>query len=64
MHQLHGWVRNLDNGKVEAVFEGDETGLDSMLQWCRKGPPGADVRDVKVVEEPYRGEYQDFSIKY
>lgn len=64
LHKLHGWVRNLDNDKVEAVFEGDESSLNLMLQWCKEGPPGAYVKDIKVIEEPYLDEFRDFSIKY
>jgi acylphosphatase len=63
-HKLTGWVRNLNNGKVEAVFEGEERSLSEMLMWCSKGPPAAEVIDVQVFEESYRGEFQDFSILY
>ena len=51
--QLHGWVRNLDSGGVEAVFEGTRLQVEDMLRWCEDGPPGAYVRDVNVVwDEP------------
>jgi acylphosphatase len=45
---LSGWVRNLDSGGVEAVFEGSRSAVDDMLRWCQRGPPGAWVREVKV----------------
>ena len=45
---LTGWVRNLDSGAVEAVFEGPRWRVEDMLRWCRDGPPGAYVRDVHV----------------
>ena len=45
---LSGWVRNLDSGGVEAVFEGPRANVEDMLSWCRSGPPGAYVRDVKI----------------
>jgi acylphosphatase len=45
---LNGWVRNLDSGEVEAVFEGPRPSVESMLRWCAEGPTGAFVRDVKV----------------
>lgn len=45
---LDGWVRNLPDGRVEAVFEGDERALEAMLAWCRIGPPGARVDVVEV----------------
>jgi acylphosphatase len=46
--QLAGWVRNLDSGGVEAVFEGSRALVERMVRWCEEGPPGAYVRDVHV----------------
>ncbi|KGF73718.1 acylphosphatase [Neosynechococcus sphagnicola sy1] len=43
---LGGWVRNLPDGRVEAVFEGDRQRVEQMLAWCRQGPPAAVVSDV------------------
>jgi acylphosphatase len=45
---LAGWVRNNPDGTVEAVFQGDRDRVDSMLAWCRRGPPAAQVEDVDV----------------
>jgi acylphosphatase len=45
---LNGWVRNLDDGRVEAVFEGETTLVEQMIQWCRQGPSAAVVEDVAV----------------
>lgn len=61
---LTGWVRNLYDGGVEALFEGDDTNVQSMLEWCKKGPPHAVVRHVDASEEPYTGEFRDFRITY
>jgi acylphosphatase len=44
--RLTGWVRNLDSGAVEAVFEGPRLAVEDMLRWCDDGPPGAYVREV------------------
>jgi acylphosphatase len=52
---LSGWVRNASDGGVEAVFEGEATGVESMLAWCRKGPPYAEVDRVEVLEETPTG---------
>jgi acylphosphatase len=53
---LGGWVRNLESGGVEAVFEGPRAQVEEMLKWCRNGPPGAWVRDVKLdLDEPLEG---------
>jgi acylphosphatase len=61
---LTGWVRNLPDGSVESVFEGQPTDVDQMLLWCRQGPPGAAVRGFHAVEEPSTGEFKDFRISY
>jgi acylphosphatase len=45
---LQGWVRNLPDGRVEAVFEGNRPQVEKMVQWCHQGPPGAQVQDVKI----------------
>jgi acylphosphatase len=51
-----GWVRNTPDGSVEAVFEGEPERVDSMVDWCRRGPAGAVVDDVEVVPEEPAGE--------
>jgi acylphosphatase len=53
---LAGWIRNAEDGSVEAVFEGDEERVESMVAWCRRGPHGAHVDDVEVVREKPVGE--------
>ena len=45
-----GWVRNRDDGSVEALFEGDADAVESMVEFCRSGPGRADVSDVDVEE--------------
>lgn len=50
---VHGWVRNRDDGRVEAVFEGDRETVEGMIEWCHTGSPRAKVDDVEVEwEEP------------
>ncbi len=61
---VKGWVRNLPDGRVEAVFEGEDSAVDKMVAWCHKGSPYAKVEDVEVIEEPYKGEFADFKIRY
>jgi acylphosphatase len=53
---LGGWVRNLPDGRVEAIFEGSDTQLEGMVAWCRQGPPGAQVDEVAVTAEEPTGE--------
>lgn len=45
---VDGWVRNLRDGRVEAVFEGDEDDVDALVEWCHEGSPAARVDDVEV----------------
>jgi acylphosphatase len=61
---LTGWVRNMADGRVEALFEGEDESVNKMLEWCHIGPPAARVEEVLTEEEPYAGEFRDFSIKY
>jgi len=53
---LGGWVRNRQDGSVEAAFEGQADAVAQMVAWCRQGPPGAVVIAVDVREEPPIGE--------
>ncbi len=59
---VKGWVRNRDDGTVEAVFEGEEQDVESMITFCKRGPPRAIVTDVKVELEKYVDEFDRFSV--
>jgi acylphosphatase len=59
---LTGWVRNLPDGRVESIFEGDNTAVEAMLAWCHRGTPPARVDQTDAVEERPSGEYADFAI--
>ena len=55
-----GWIRNLPDGRVEAVFEGEETAVKELEEYCHYGPPSAIVTNVDSTWEPYCGEFSDF----
>ncbi len=57
-----GWVRNLWDGRVEAVFEGRPEAVEHMVQWCHKGSPRARVEKVDVKYEPCTGEFSYFRV--
>lgn len=59
-----GWVRNLRDGRVEAVFEGEEERVKELIEFCRRGPRGAKVTHVDVIWERYAGEFKSFKIRY
>lgn len=61
---VSGWVRNLKDGTVEAVFEAERDQVDAILGWCRQGPPHADVIDVTVTWSAYTGEFKGFDISF
>lgn len=61
---ITGWVRNLNDGRVEAWLEGPEARLAEMLDWCRKGPALAEVRRVETSEQPATDGYASFEIKF
>ena len=61
---VFGWVRNKRDRTVEAMFEGSEKSVMSILEWCKKGPPIAKVTNVDVTWEDYRGEFSSFEITY
>lgn len=61
---VKGWVRNLPDGRVEAVFEGEEREVKTLVEFCKRGPHGARVTDVQVIVENYTGEFNDFEMRY
>ena len=56
-----GWVRNLMDGRVEAVFEGEEHAVKMLVNYCRQGPPAARVDNLYVSYEPFKGEFSNFT---
>jgi len=60
---LSGWVRNLPDGRVEAVFEGQKSRVDRMVELCRKGPPHAKVDKVEARKERVSG-FAGFEVRY
>ena len=59
-----GWIRNMDDGRVEAIFEGEEDSVKALVDFCSKGPKGALIINVDVAFETFAGEFQDFEVVY
>jgi acylphosphatase len=62
--RLRGWVRNLPDGRVEALFEGEEAPLEEMLDWCHQGPPGSLPEEVESRWDKETKEFRDFRIRH
>jgi acylphosphatase len=61
---LTGWVRNLPDGRVETVFEGETNKAEAMLAWCRTGTPPARVDHIEFTEGTAEGCFTGFDIAY
>lgn len=60
---VSGWVRNLADGRVEAVFEGEKEDIEKMVEWCRKGPEYAKVTGIEIMPDEYKGEFKGFLMR-
>jgi len=60
---LAGWVRNLPDGRVEALFEGHSEKVREMIRWCEEGPSHADVEDVEAEFEAPQGGLAGFEVR-
>ncbi len=61
---VHGWVRNRDDGAVEAEAEGERAAVESLVRFLHRGPPGAWVQDVAVSWEAHRGDLGPFHARH
>ncbi len=61
---VNGWVKNLYDGRVEAVLEGDKSTVKQLESKLKKGPRFANVDNIEVQNESYEGDFSSFSIKY
>jgi acylphosphatase len=61
---VNGYVKNLADGSVEAVFQGPAEAVDRMVAWCRQGPPAARVDQVIEGTPPAQTGFNGFEIRY
>jgi acylphosphatase len=61
---VFGYIQNLEDGSVEAVYEGEEESVKKMVEWTKKGPSTAKVTSYSITYEPYKGEFKSFEIRY
>jgi acylphosphatase len=62
--KLKGFTRNTSAGEVMVVAEGEQTELDTLVDYMRMGPPLARVRNIAVSKSPFTGQFDSFTIKY
>ena len=60
---LAGWVRNMPDGRVEALFEGPSDRVREMVRWCEEGPSHAEVENVETEFEASRGDLTGFKVR-
>jgi len=60
---LTGWVRNLWDGRVEVLLDGDEDAVKRMVEWCQQGPPSASVENVEISWEESTAEFNNFRVR-
>ena len=60
---VNGWVRNVRDGSVECLLEGERDTVEALIRWCHQGPPGARVQKVVTSWEEYTGDVRGFSIR-
>ena len=63
-NNVSGWVRNLKDRRVEAVFEGDSNSISSVIEWTRVGPANSRVDNVDVSSEEFKNEFSTFEVLY
>ena len=61
---VKGWVKNLPDGRVEAVFEGPEEKVQQMVDWCQQGSPAAQVEEVQINWSAAQNEWSGFNVRY
>jgi len=61
---IKGWVRNLKDGRVEVVAEGDKDAMEEFIRFLKRGPPLAKVLSCEIEKEEYKGEFKYFDIIY
>lgn len=61
---IYGFVKNLVDGRVEILAEGNEKDIEDFLEWCKKGPTLANVKNIELINEQFKNEFNVFEIRY
>ena len=63
-NNVNGWVRNLDDGRVEIVAEGENQDIDNLADWCKTGPANSRVDKFELLDEESADEFENFEVRY
>jgi len=63
-NDISGWVKNLEDGRVEAVLEGNEEKVSRLVEWAHGGPANARVEDIEIRNEKFTSEFLKFDVLY
>ena len=63
-NHISGWVKNLNDGRVETLLEGEDMAVSSIVEWCHAGPANARVEDIEIRNEKFKGEFSKFEVLY
>jgi len=63
-NNVKGWVRNLDDGRVEIVAEGKESNINVLVDWCKTGPANSRVDEFELSKENSTEEFENFEVRY
>ena len=63
-NNVKGWVRNLDDGRVEIVAQGETQDIDNLAHWCKTGPANSRVDEFELSEENVTDEFENFEVRY
>ena len=63
-NDVFGWVKNLKDGRVEAILEGEVENVSRLIEWAHGGPANARVEDVEIINEKFTGEFSKFDVLY
>ncbi|MFH1509931.1 MAG: acylphosphatase [Candidatus Nealsonbacteria bacterium] len=61
---VSGWIKNIKDGRVEGLFEGDKSKVEKIVNWARKGSIWASIDSLDVIWEDYKQEFSDFRVRY
>ena len=63
-NNVNGWVKNLSDGRVEAVLEGEDVDVSGIVEWSHAGSANARVEDIEIKNEKYKEEFTKFEVHY